>query len=120
MERTLGKLLESIGNEIHDSGYTDANGVIRSITKDEQLAREIWRRALGYEQEITNADGSIQHRIFPPDPKIQQFLIERREGKIIQPTEEKSITLLEKISELAKAQLNKAAEEVVKDGKNSI
>lgn len=118
-KRSLSKLLEEIGAEIHDEGFADASGVIRPITKDEALARQIWRRALGYETNIVNTDKTVTHKIFPPDPKMQQFLIERREGKFVQPPDEKSITLLERISELAKQQVNIAAEQVVNDRNNS-
>lgn len=116
--KKLSNYLESIGHEIHDTGFVDDAGTIRPITRDEALAREIWKRALGYVKETKNSDGSISNRYFPPDPKAQQFIFERREGKFITPTDERSITLLDKISELAKSQLNKAAEEVVKDDRD--
>ena len=118
MKRSLSKLLEDIGSEPHPEGYVDRTGTIRAVTKDEALARQIWRRALGYEQEVKNADGSVTHRIFSPDPKMQQFIIERREGKFVTPPDEKTITLLERISELAKNQVNAAAEQVVEDDRN--
>jgi len=115
MKRSLSKLLETIGQEIHDSGYVDATGTIRPITKDEQLAREIWRRALGYEEEMANTDGTVMHRIFPPDPKMQQFLIERREGKFVAPSDEQATPLVKKISEMIKQQLNAEAEQIAND-----
>jgi len=117
--KKLSKYLEQIGHEIHDKGFVDDAGTIRPITRDEALAREIWKRALGYVKETTNSDGSVSNRYFPPDPKAQAFIFERREGKFITPTDEKSITLLEKISEIAKDQANKVAEETV-DDRNSI
>jgi len=116
--KKLSKYLEQIGHEIYDTGFLDDKGTIRAITRDEALAREIWRRALGYVTETTNSDGSKSNRYFPPDPKAQAFIFERREGKVIPPTEEKSITLLEKISELAKSQLNRVAEKVVEDDRD--
>lgn len=115
MVRSLSKLLEEIGAETYEIPYVDASHTIQPITRDEALARQIWRRALGYEEETKNTDGSVMHRVHAPDPKMQQFIIERREGKVVQPPDEKSITLLERISELAKQQLNAAAEQVVDD-----
>ena len=115
MKRSLSKLLEDIGAEIHNEGFADASGIIRPIIKDEALARQIWRRALGYVEVIKNDDGTETHRIYPPDPKMQQFLIERREGKFVPPSDEKTITLLERISELARNQVNAAAEKIVDD-----
>lgn len=118
MAKRLTEYLETIGHEIHDRGHVDADGTIRPITKDEQLAREVWRCALGDEQETVNEDGSVSHRIFPPDKKMQQFIFERREGKIVTPQEEQSITLLERISELARSQINAAADNVVEDDRD--
>lgn len=117
--KRLSKYLEQIGHEIHDASYVDETGTIRPITRDEALAREIWKRALGYEQEVTNADGTVTHRVHSPDPKAQQFIFERREGKFITPIEERSITLLEKVSEIAKDRLNEVAKEVVDDCNNA-
>lgn len=118
MKQTLSNLLEIIGSEIHDTGFVDASGTIRPITKDEQLAREIWRRALGYEEEIENEDGTVLHRIFPADPKMQQFLIERREGKFVTPQEKNAFSLLERISKVAISQMNTAAKDSVDDSRN--
>lgn len=118
MKRSLSKLLEEIGQEIHEEGFVDAAGVIRPITKDEALARQIWRRALGYETNIVNLDKTVTHKIYPPDPKMQTFLIERREGKFVQPPDEKSISLLERIDGLIKQQLNATAEQVVNDSRD--
>lgn len=120
MKRSLSKLLEEIGGEIHEEGFVDAAGVIRPITKDEALARQIWRRALGYEENIVNIDKTVTHRVHSPDPKMQTFLIERREGKFVQPPDEKSISLLERIDGLIKQQLNTAAEQVVGDDRSEI
>jgi len=114
-KQSLTHLLEKIGQEIHDTAYADLNGNLRPITKDEQLAREIWKRALGYEREEVNTDGTIVHQRYDPDPKMQQFLIERREGKIVAPPEKETATLLTRISELVKNQMNTAAEKSVDD-----
>ena len=115
MAKRLSDYLESIGKEIHDTTHTDASGTMRPITKDEALAREVWKRALGHEKETTNIDGVIQHRVYDPDPKMQQFIFERREGKMVTPQEEKTAKLLDKVSEVAKNQVNAAAEQIVDD-----
>jgi hypothetical protein len=113
--KRLSDYLKQIGHEIHDVAYADATGTIRPITRDEVLARKVWKRALGHEEEITNADGSVTHRVFQPDPKAQAFIFERREGKFITPQDEKTTTLLERISEIAKTQLNAVAEQSLND-----
>ncbi len=113
MSKTLTEYLEIIGLELHDNAYMDDSGTIRPITKDEQLSREIWKRALGYEERITNSDGSIAHRVFSPDPRAQQFIFERREGKAVEPRDDHSITLLDKISDIARLRINAAAEKSI-------
>lgn len=115
MARYLSDYLKAIGQEIHDSSYTDDTCTIRPITKDEALAREIWKRALGYEVKTVNADGTVGHRLFPPDPKAQEFIFERREGKIVVPTDDKSTTLIDKITDITKFNMNKMAEDAVDD-----
>lgn len=118
MKQTLSKFLESIGKELHNEGFADLTGTIRPITKDEALARAIWDRALGFEEEIKKEDGSVTHRIYPPDPKMQMFIIERREGKMVTPLEEKHAGLLERVSELVKGQVNDAAKQALSDDRD--
>lgn len=115
MAKKLSKYLETIGHEIHDTAYQDEKGVNRPITRDEALARQIWKRALGYDEETINADGLPSHRKFPPDPKAQQFIFERREGKPEAPIEGDDTTLLDNVSEIARNMMNRTAEEVVID-----
>ena len=113
--KKLSKYLESIGQEIHETAYMDQSGTNRAITKDECLAREIWRRALGYEENVANGDGEFSHRVFKPDPKAQQFIFERREGKPEAPIEGDDTSLLDGISDIARNMMNKSAEEIVTD-----
>ena len=114
--KSLTDYLESIGKEIHDRGFADAEGNIRVITKDEQLAREVWARALGYEKETVNSDGTMIHRVVPPDYRAQEFIWERREGKSAPMIEEKrDASLVEKISEITKSQVNEVAEQAIDD-----
>lgn len=115
MSKKLSEYLESIGQEISDQPFIDVDDVSRPITKDEALAREVWKRALGYEVDIENADKTITHRVFAPDPRAQTFIFERREGKNIIPTDERTISLIDKISEISKARLNEVAEQIVND-----
>ena len=111
MAKRLGEYLEEIGHEVHDTIFMDASGEVRSITKDEQLAREVWKRALGSESECKNADGNVSHRIFPPDPKAQSFIFERREGKIVVPEVPDKTPLLDHISEIIVGEVNEMVED---------
>lgn len=113
--KKLSKYLESIGQELHETAFVDDKGVNRPITKDETLAREIWKRALGCVETIENEDGTFSHRVFKPDPRAQQFIFERREGKPEAPIEGSDSSLLDGISDIARNMMNKTAEEVVTD-----
>ena len=113
--KKLSRYLESIGQELHETAYVDDKGVNHPITKDESLAREIWKRALGCVETIENGDGTFSHRVFKPDPRAQQFIFERREGKAEAPIEGNDTTLLDDFSETARNMMNKTAEEVVSD-----
>ena len=120
MSKRLSELLEEIGQEEHDDMHIMPDGTIqpRSVTKDEALARAIWDRALGCERVKKNGDGTEIHHICPPDPKMQQFIIERREGKIVIPIEPGGTTLLDKIDEIAKAEANDLAEQSLDDDRD--
>ena len=118
MEHILGKLLKKIGSEVYDQVYTDAKGTIRPISNDERLARLIFRQALGYEEETENPDGSMTHRVFSPDVRMQQFIIERREGRQTVPQDDKAASILDTIREITKSRINKIAEEAVEDKPN--
>lgn len=115
MAKRLTDYLKAIGLEIHNRVYTDNEGNFRPITNDEQLAREVWKRALGYEENITNENGEVSHRIHAPDPKAQQFIFERREGKFVTPQDDRSLSLLEKISDLARQRINDTAKQSLND-----
>ena len=111
--KKLSKYLESIGQELHETAYVDDKGINRPITKDESLAREIWKRALGCVETIENEDGTFSHRVFKPDPRAQQFIFERREGKPEAPIEGQDTSLLDGIGDIARNMMNKTADEVV-------
>ena len=115
--KRLTEYLEEIGREIHSKSHVDITGTIRvrDISKEEALAREVWQRALGFEKEVINEDGSVSHRVSPPDPKMQMFIFERLEGKNVQPPEDKKASLVKKITDMTIANLNKMAEEVTDD-----
>ncbi len=115
MAKKLSDYLRSIGLEVHDPIYCDDKGNIRPITKDEVLARAIFDRALGYETEVTNADGSVSHRVFQPDPKAQSFIFERREGKIVIPVEDNNApALVDKMRDIVKREINTVAQELAR------
>lgn len=105
--------LDQIGQEIFIEPTLLPDGTVTSRTNDEQLARLIWRRALGYREIIEHPDGTKEFRNHFPDAKAQQFIFERREGKFTTAQEGKSISPLDRISELIKSELNKTAHMIV-------
>lgn len=101
MNKQIVEYLTEIGQELSEEGQVN----------DEKLARLIWKRALGYVE--TREDGSETH--YFPDPKAQQFIIERREGKAADVEMDNGTpTLVEKISETIVAQINKRSEQLVR------
>ncbi len=115
MNESLGKYLEKIGQELSNQTICGDDGVIHPITKDEQLARAIWDQALGCDVVTVNVDGHESHKIFPPDPKMMQFIIERREGKLTTPIDKKQANLLDRISDLNRSKANDAARQATND-----
>ena len=114
--KTLVEWLKEIGEEQYECGIPEPDGTIRVITNDEQLARQIWQRALGYVKNTVQEDRSIAHREILPDPKAQQFIIERREGKYVDPIGDKNpMKALEKINDAIQGQLNTLTEAIVDD-----
>ena len=115
-KKSLSDWLEEIGGETvvdnDDINTTDGSYVVR--TKDELLARQIWQRALGWEE--TSEDDTGTHvTIHSPDPRAQVFIIERREGKMVTPSDDKSLTPLDRVSDMVQKDINDAAEAAVSD-----
>ncbi len=116
---SLTEYLTSIGSETHDASYVDDTGTIRIITKDERLAREVWKRALGYEENVDNGNGSMTHRVYPPDARAQTFIFERREGKVVTaPEPDRTGNLLDNVSDVARHNANSMARKAVDDSDN--
>ncbi len=110
--KSLTDYLVAIGQEI-DRSHADVDDTLIPITKDEALARELFNRALGYVVVTENGDGTSSHRVIPPDPKAQQFIFERREGKFVTPQSGRTASLLEKIADITKSQANTFARKAV-------
>lgn len=108
----LSQWLETIGQESAGEPTTDPEGNIRSMTKDECLARSIWKRALGWDEVVEHPNGTESHKTHSPDPKAQQFIIERREGKYINaPEVKKTRDPLTRIADKVRQDSNTIAEQ---------
>jgi len=111
-QRKISRATRKLVDWLHDIGaeaFTiDEEGEI--ITKDEQLARMMFRMALGWEEkDPDNPDRLVKHK---PDKQMMMFIVERREGKspMAKPDEAETATAAEKVSDLARARLNKLAD----------
>lgn len=118
MPQGLSEWLERIGQEWFIQG-AHPDGTIIQRSNDEQLARLIWERALGQQIKTEHEDGSISVDVLKPDPRAQQFIFERREGKMTQPVEDRGITALDRVDEAIAGEMNKAAEAIVDDNDSS-
>ncbi len=117
--KQLVEWLERIGAETHDDVTIDDEGNFIARTRDEELARLIWKQALGYTREICDEHGAVIKKDFVrPDPKMQQFIIERREGKCPAVEGASGMSATDKILEQTKESLNDLAEQAV-HGDNS-
>ncbi len=117
-KKTLTEYLIAIGKETSDTVQVDIDGTHKPITNDEALARLIWKQANGYIESDENEDGTGIRRVHSPDPRMQQFIFERREGKVVESLDDKQITILEKMSELTRMRMNRMAEDAAKNDKD--
>lgn len=81
------------------------------LTREQVLARMIWRQALGWTEVVRDDNGNKKEIKYPPVAWCQQFLFERVEGKAapVQAEAGQKITAAEKVSELARERANKLA-----------
>ena len=98
--------LSRLGAEIHDM-LPDGT----PVTRDEQLAKLIWQKALGWVEETRDAEGNRKKKAHPPESWAMQYIWERREGKApaALPDESGGKTAAQKVRELATQRLNSIA-----------
>ena len=101
--KRLTTFLTDMGSDvlILDDGTT--------ATRDEMLAGQLWKMALGYTEE----DGEGGQRIIKPDRSVAIFIFERREGRIpatARLDEYSSISAEDRVDELARARINAEAD----------
>jgi len=93
------------------STVTDGGDVVSNA---EQLARTIWKKALGYTETRIKAGYPVD-KVHDAAAWAIQLLMDRMEGKAatIQPEAEKGISAVERIGELAVETVNRLTEEAV-------
>jgi hypothetical protein len=111
--KLISKFLRSIADE-----KTELGEEADIVTKAEALARNIWKMALGYVEEIEQWDGlkmvgvkKVNHR---PDKSMMELLLERMEGRVpnAQDGDEVKDKIPERVSEQTKDRVNKLADEI--------
>jgi hypothetical protein len=114
----LSRYLRQIANEKteSDGSLNPGDGRVRMMSKAEALARQIWRLALGWKEDVkVEKDGKVKmvEKHHPPDPKFVDIVLDRIEGKVAAQGEDKvkKQPLSERVSDLAKRKLNAMVEE---------
>ena len=78
--RLLSRFIREIAEEtefVKGEGSDDD----RMVTKAEQLARKMWRIAMGW-TEVVIADGVSKDVVHPPDMKMAAIVMDRLEGRV--------------------------------------
>lgn len=107
--RNLTKHLNVLGMEAHDV-LPDGT----PMSREEKLARLLWDRALGYEEETRDADGNRKTIKHKPEAWAMQYIYERKEGKTTPAPQEDNqrIKASDRVRELAQERLNQIAKKV--------
>lgn len=95
---------------------TDVGGDL--ITNAEVLARMIWKKALGYTEEVEAADGRPYNKTYTSASWAIQLILERLEGKVASVAEADSdrITVADKVGELAVNLVNSVTADAMAGG----
>jgi len=97
--KLLTTFLKEISNESTELVIDPATGEDKIVTKAEALAREIWKRALGYTS--SEVKGSVlKETVHIPDKSMMVLIFDRLEGKvpILTGVGKKGVTAAERIS----------------------
>ena len=121
--RILSSMLRKIAQEPTELVEDPENGE-RLGTKAEALARQLWKIALGYKEEILydlpEGGRGVKEVHHPPDRAIASLIFDRVEGKVATVAEHEKMkaTAAEKVSKVNKDRLNRLSKGVV-DGTTS-
>lgn len=122
MEQT-GKISKKIVSEQLRKHGAQIYGALpdgTSITRAEALSELLWRKALGYEEEITDDEGNRKTVKVEPQSWAIQCVVDRLEGKPVSLVEvaEESIMVQDKITTILKDQMNALAQNVTEEVKD--
>ena len=102
--------LRELGNEV-DQLRTTTEGEVQVITRVEALAELVWKRALGWIEDL----GEGKKKYYKPEPWAIQLIYERIEGRVPQviPSEKPGATIADKVGDLGKQRINSQARAAV-------
>lgn len=108
--RELTNHVRQLAAEAHDWSMEDG-----AITKGEALARLLWKKALGYTEDIVTDEGEQQTVHHKPEVWAIQLLYDRLEGKTPQavPEDDHRVKAADRVRELAANRINHLAEVAV-------
>lgn len=115
--RELTDALRATGAEIYDTRIVGEDGEIRSITRYEALAELLWKKALGWIEEVDEkGDKGVMVRTkreHKPESWAAQLIYERWEGKtpVAMPEVGRGLTAADRVRDLSKARINRLAKE---------
>lgn len=112
-----GQLLSQFIRDIalEKTALVKIDGEDQIVSKAEALARLVWKKALGYTEQIKE-DGVLVDHIHVPDRTMIALLWDRMEGRapLMNPDKKGGRTIADKISEQGKKRINKLAKSSLK------
>lgn len=109
----LSSMMRSIAEEVTELNKgTDSED--KMISKAEALARLVWKKALGYtDQVVTN--GELVDREYPPDRVYVGMLLDRLEGRVaaVESGKKEKRTVADRIGDQSKKRINAAAKKAI-------
>jgi len=101
--------LRELGNEVDQLRTVD--GETQVITRVEALAELVWKRALGWIEDL----GGGKKTYHKPEPWAIQLIYERIEGRVPQviPSEKSGATIADRVGDLGKQRINSQARAAV-------
>ena len=117
-KQRAGLILSALMRDIAEE-ETELGGSIddpKMISKAEALARLIWKRGLGWVEQIKNDDHQVVEVIHQPDRVYVAMLLDRLEGRVaaVEPGKKEKRTVADKVGEQNKKRLNEIAGDSVK------
>ncbi len=108
----LSSMMRSIAEEETELGGTKSDP--KMISKAEALARLVWKKALGYTEQVLRNNELIDDT-HPPDRVYVGMLLDRLEGRVaaVEPGKKEKRTVADRVGEQNKKRINAIAKDSV-------